>query len=1033
MPSNTFTIYRIKIPRKPIEIMGLSLLLLVITFMLSYISPAFSVTVQTTSASTLEVTMDATKTISTASTEFDLSERIKRPTGWADTDLIAAEVALTTSSSDDASVYRGAGSCQVDISSSSTTATFGTTQGPGSVSISGVTNNIFVMNDRSPQLSLQGRIIDVVTALQKIQISCSSLSNLAGLYVRVGAVPTVSSATCSGNADTTCGDLYYVFSTQHYYRSASSTVNNGTSNTTAITNLFNRARVMTIPVDGTVRSGEEKYGWVATLRQRDEIILTNALGGTRMIGTTDMNSSWTWNNNWGGSGTSCSTAEGDFKWLGPDEWCNLVPTWNHSGTTSYGTTSRYWTLSNGTWSRNTSGLAADYTIDFGSTTIPTSVDDVEDTNGYNVYHSWHTATAPDEPNSSGDYIYMGYAGSGGNPGWDDAGPGDSNDRSPNGTGSPSNFYAEFCSPDDPCAPPDRAVSSTQLKIAQTITFSGASASYSTETVNLSAATTTSGLTITYSSSDTAICTVNSSAVVTLVSRGTCAITASQGGNTDYLAATDVTQTFTSNFGTAASGLITDCAGIGALGNGGFETLPTVTENSDSSFTGVGRWHGYNGANNNDPRFYLFLNPAGSATFALDSWRVTTNTRIEIQRAVAGFELTATNQSPDTRGVNPSAGLYFAELNADVAGTLYQDIATIPGTTLRWSLDHRGRRTGTQIDTMNLKIGPADGTLNAQTPTSRPSNSGSGANMEDARGSTAAQTGGGSAGGWGTYRGVYTVPAGQTSTRFSFEGVGGGSQGNLLDNIVFTPTIACPDTTSIISGRSAVNFNAVSNDYFPTSSTVSVVSVTGSGSATVSGTNLALSSSSTGSYTVRYRITNPDGDTSESTVTVSILSESTPRLPDVLLVDPRLNRVDFPQAVFENATNLLVCVQESDSGGTILNSPTVSFDVASKGSTETTGVGSATISGDRTSTLLIRHTRQNVLDTFNDSGGVRAYLTSGNFTSSRYVRVRTLPVATSTTVVTSATCADAASTASKTIEIRPLGLTNTLRKGTIQLK
>ena len=208
MPSNTFTIYRIKVPKRPFEIMGLSLLLLVITFMLSFISPAFSVTVQTTSASTLEVTMDATKTISTASTEFDLSERIKRPTGWADSDLIAAEVALTTSASDDAPVYRGAGSCQVDISSSSTTATFGTTQGPGSVSISGVTNNIFVMNDRSPQLSLQGRIIDVVTALQKVQISCSSLSNLAGLYVRVGAVPTVSSSTCSGNADTTCGDLF---------------------------------------------------------------------------------------------------------------------------------------------------------------------------------------------------------------------------------------------------------------------------------------------------------------------------------------------------------------------------------------------------------------------------------------------------------------------------------------------------------------------------------------------------------------------------------------------------------------------------------------------------------------------------------------------------------------------------------------------------------------------------------------------------------------------------------------------------------
>jgi hypothetical protein len=1030
MPGNTFSIYKVKVPRRPFEIMGLTFVSLTITFLLSFISPAFSVNVQTTSESTLEVTMAAERVISSASTEFDLSERIKRPTSWSDTDLIAAEVAITDSSSDSAAVFRGTGSCQVDLSSSSTTSTFGTTQGPGSVSITGVSNNIFVMNDRTPQLSLQGRIIDVVTALQKVQISCSSLNNLAGLYVRVGAVPTVSSSTCAGNADTTCGDLYYVFSTQHYYRSGSSTVNNSVTNTTAITNLFSRARAMTIPVDGTVRSGEEKYGWVATLRERDEIILTNALGGSRMIGTTDMNTSWDWDSNWGGSGNSCSTSEGDFKWLGPDQWCNLVPTWNHLGANSYGTTSRWWKLENNVWSRSTQ---ADATIDFGSTTIPTSVDDVANSNGYNVYHSWHTATSPDEPNSSGDYIYMGYSGASGNPGWDDAGPGGGGNRAPNGSGSPSNFYAEFCSPSDTCVPPDRAVASTQLKIAQTITFTGAASSYSTETVNLTAASTTSGLTISYASSDTAICTVSSSAVVTLISRGTCAITASQSGNTDYQAATNVTQTFTSNFGTAASGLITSCDGIGALGNGGFETIPTVTENTDLSFSGVGRWHGYNGTNNNNPRFYLFLNPSGSNTFALDSWLVTVNTRIEIQRAVAGFGLTATNQTPDTRGVNPSEGLYFAELNADTAGTLYQDIATLPGTTLRWTLDHRGRRTGTQVDTMNLKIGPAGGTLVAQTPTTRPANSGTGVSMEDARGSTATQTSGGTAGGWGTYRGVYTVPAGQTNTRFSFEGIGSSSQGNLLDNIIFTPTIACPDTTSIISGRSAVNFNAVTNDYFPTNSTVSVVSVTGSGSATVSGTNLSLSSSSSGSYSVRYRITNPDNDTSESTVNVTVLSESTPRLPDVLLVDPRSSRVDFPQANFENATNLLVCVQESDSGGTILGSPTVSFDVASKGATDTTGFGSATVSGDRTSTLLIRHTQQNVLDTFNSLGGLRAYLSSGNFTSTKYVRVRTVPVASSTTAVTTTTCADAASSASKTIEIRPLELTNTLRKGTIQLK
>jgi hypothetical protein len=156
-------------------------------------------------------------------------------------------------------------------------------------------------------------------------------------------------------------------------------------------------------------------------------------------------------------------------------------------------------------------------------------------------------------------------------------------------------------------------------------------------------------------------------------------------------------------------------------------------------------------------------------------------------------------------------------------------------------------------------------------------------------------------------------------------------------------------------------------------------------------------------------------------------------PDVVLVDPRVNFVDFPEISLDGSANILICVQESNSGGLINESPVISFDVSAKDSAETTGAGSATISGDRTSTLLIRHTQQNVLDTFNSLGGLRAYLSSGNFTSNKYVRIRTVPVATSTTAVTSATCGDAATSASKTIEIRPLGLTNTIRKGTIQLK
>ncbi|MFS1301872.1 Ig-like domain-containing protein [Streptosporangium longisporum] len=119
------------------------------------------------------------------------------------------------------------------------------------------------------------------------------------------------------------------------------------------------------------------------------------------------------------------------------------------------------------------------------------------------------------------------------------------------------------------------------------------------------------------------------------------------------------------------------------------------------------------------------------------------------------------------------GRQFAELNANQVSTLYQDLPTVPGTRMTWSLYHRGRQ-GT--DVMRVLIG-APGATVAQIPT--------GASSPDiSDGNTA----------WGYYTGVYVVPAGQTVTRFAFDSVSaaGGSQGagNFLDGVVFT-TPACP--------------------------------------------------------------------------------------------------------------------------------------------------------------------------------------------------------------------------------------------------
>ncbi|MFF6946710.1 hypothetical protein [Streptomyces lavendulae] len=113
----------------------------------------------------------------------------------------------------------------------------------------------------------------------------------------------------------------------------------------------------------------------------------------------------------------------------------------------------------------------------------------------------------------------------------------------------------------------------------------------------------------------------------------------------------------------------------------------------------------------------------------------------------------------SQGVTPAVGEQFVELNANYVSTLYQDLDTTPGTTLYWSLYHRGRQG---FDTMALDIGVPG----------RP--------VEQAL-----MTDGNAA--WGRYNGTYTVPEEQTTTRFSFRSVrstGGSTVGNFLDGISF---------------------------------------------------------------------------------------------------------------------------------------------------------------------------------------------------------------------------------------------------------
>lgn len=153
----------------------------------------------------------------------------------------------------------------------------------------------------------------------------------------------------------------------------------------------------------------------------------------------------------------------------------------------------------------------------------------------------------------------------------------------------------------------------------------------------------------------------------------------------------------------------------------------------------------------------------------------------------GWHTTATDRKLElwnsAAGIPAADGRQFAELNANQVSTMYQDLPTVPGTRMTWSLYHRGR-LGT--DVMQVLIG-APGATVPQIPT--------GASSPDISDDNTA---------WGHYTGVYVVPPGQTVTRFAFRSVSaaGGSPtaGNYLDGVTFT-TPTCLDTTKSVAKTS----------------------------------------------------------------------------------------------------------------------------------------------------------------------------------------------------------------------------------------
>jgi len=196
----------------------------------------------------------------------------------------------------------------------------------------------------------------------------------------------------------------------------------------------------------------------------------------------------------------------------------------------------------------------------------------------------------------------------------------------------------------------------------------------------------------------------------------------------------------------------------ALQNGSFETPKAESGSSfdDSSIASTG--------DSGNQRFIYDANTNPSV-----AWKTTASDH-EIELLSASTEYTNNGStysylSGKWHNVNAAAdGVQFVELNANMAGALYQDVMTVPGTTLHWTVSHRGRDSSTINDKMYVVI--MDSTTAAAHASSQSDLMSVARNISNYSGAYADEFGATNTA-WVAHSGDYTVPAGQYVTRFFF--------------------------------------------------------------------------------------------------------------------------------------------------------------------------------------------------------------------------------------------------------------------------
>ena len=128
-------------------------------------------------------------------------------------------------------------------------------------------------------------------------------------------------------------------------------------------------------------------------------------------------------------------------------------------------------------------------------------------------------------------------------------------------------------------------------------------------------------------------------------------------------------------------------------------------------------------------------------------------------------------------VNARSGVQIAELNAEVASRIYQNVCLVAGEPVNWRFSHRGRGSATVHDQMELRVGASNTVVRVGTTNT-------GAFLAPVVSQGTAQTPVNVAGNtsWVDYRGSFNYAGATGVTNLGFEAIGGSTSGNLLDDI-----------------------------------------------------------------------------------------------------------------------------------------------------------------------------------------------------------------------------------------------------------